>query len=367
MVDHISILMKRFLITILLFSSLLCKGQASDTSLINGGAGVIFIDFDGGYITGTLWNAAYGGNIAYSPASFHLSADSMDFVVNYVKECYLPFNVIVTRDSTLFFRAAHGKRIREPFTPSYQWNGAATGGVTNINSITFSGDEPSWAFQVANPSGDPLYNLKTISDLCAHEPAHAIGLRHQSTYDGSCVKTEYNVGTGSGQTGVAPIMGNPYTKNMALWYYGTSALSCASYQDDIAAIASVFGYKADDVGNLPANAKKMQKDTAYISALTSISDSDYYKFTVPVATAVTITSLPYSFGPSNLYSKMKCGLVLKTENQGIIATSANSTLDASITATLSPGTYYIVAKILPTTENPTGYGEAGHYTLTFTY
>jgi hypothetical protein len=58
----------------------------------------IFLDFDGHYVTSTIWN---GGNpINCAPSG--MSDDQITEIFNRVSEDYRPFNVNITTDSTKF-------------------------------------------------------------------------------------------------------------------------------------------------------------------------------------------------------------------------------------------------------------------------
>src|SRR4030095_9832930 len=92
-------------------------------------------------------------------------------------------------------------------------------------------------------------------EAASHEAGHTLGLRHQSSYDGNCVKTsEYNPGVGAGEIAWAPIMGVGYYRNLTLWNNGANPYGCTSYQDDLSIITASsngFGYRTDDHSNNP--------------------------------------------------------------------------------------------------------------------
>jgi hypothetical protein len=172
---------------------------------------VIYLDFDGHVASGTGWN---NGNTVNALASTISNANKI-LVWKRVSEDYRPFDVNVTTDSTRFNNAVPNKRIRVVVTPTSSWYGSA-GGVAFVGSFAWGGSPgtPCWVFE--NQLG---YNSKSIAEAAAHEVGHTLSLRHQSTYNSACTKTnEYNPGLGSGVTSWAPIMGVGYSKNVTIWH-----------------------------------------------------------------------------------------------------------------------------------------------------
>jgi hypothetical protein len=359
--------MKRLFI-ILLFISSKCFAFGPVT---------IWLDFKGGVVSGTLWNSIHtaGAPIIYSAASFAGNADSVAFIRNSVAEAYAAFNITVTTDSTVYYATPIGSRIKMIFTRTYSWYGSSQNGTSFQGSLYYNDENPCWGFQIRNSSGDPLYDQKNIADVCIHEPGHALGLTHQSTYNGSCVLTAvYNTGSGTGQTACGPIMGNPYIKNMSIWWYGKPQTGCDQVQDDVSQIANGDGNVAapglvlNDVGTKWETAKILQKGVSAYQLLGHL-DNDFYKIVIPATTTVTITAVPLSQGANNLYAKVDLAIDVLNENREPVATSNNTTtLDASVVTILRTGVYYV--KIRPDTSNsnnPTGYGFIGHYTINMNY
>jgi len=134
-------------------------------------------------------------------------------------------------------------------------------------------------------------------------------LSRQCTYDANCVfKYEYNPGTGSGETGWAPIMGNSYSKNLSLWHNGTTNQGCNKYQDDLAIIGSNtngFGYRADDVEATTNKATGISINGQSLSAnalINTASDLDMFKIVMPDKGRLTLNVAPFTAtnGSANL-------------------------------------------------------------------
>ena len=59
---------------------------------------VIFLDFNGQYVTGTMWNT----NGAINAAAANLTAEEIDAIFQRVYADFAPFNVTVTLDETVY-------------------------------------------------------------------------------------------------------------------------------------------------------------------------------------------------------------------------------------------------------------------------
>src|SRR6476661_1998476 len=202
---------------ILLFSFMLLSavtlGQVPLYNSYPSATATIFLDFDGHYVNGTSWNM--NGPISCGPSN--LTQDQMTEIFNRVSEDYRPFNINITTDSTRYWSAPPYSRMRMVLTVTSSWYGSA-GGVSFVGSFTWGDNTPGFIFTALLN-----YNTKYIAEATAHEIGHTLGLRHQSSYNTSCVKTaEYNAGTGSGEIGWAPIMGVGYYRNFTLWNNGTN-------------------------------------------------------------------------------------------------------------------------------------------------
>lgn len=310
------------------------------------GAGLIYLDFNGQLVSGTLWNT--NGDIICAPAN--LTADEMNQVVLRVTNDYSPFNITITTDEAVF-NASTAKKTRVIITETWEWYGQ-TGGAAYIGTLAAGSPTPAFVF-----SSLLGYSPRGIAEAASHESGHTIGLNHQSTYSGGTKTSEYNGGQGTGEISWAPIMGNSYSKNLSLWHKGSTNASANTIQDDVAVIKSVVGTKTDDHSNAISGATIF---TSSVDALiNSSTDVDY--FSVNLAAASTITLTPFNFGLYNAGANLD--LVLKIYNsQGTLITTINDALLLNASTVVAPGTYYISAGTV-SNANTTTYGMLGKYNL----
>ena len=307
---------------------------------------VIYLDFDGQVVTGTLWNNGATINALPSIAS----AATIRNIWNRMSEDYRPFDVNITTDSMRFNNANPASRIRVIFTPTYQWYGNGAGGVAFVGSFTWGGfpGTPCWIFESQLGNG-----AKNMGEAASHEVGHTLSLKHQSTYNSSCTKTnEYNPGLGNGVTSWAPIMGVGYSKNITLFHNGMSADGCNLVQDDISNSfqAGITGlpylrFLPDDIGNNLQNAKllNLNNTTAIDSGLiNTTTDIDAFRFTICANRYVSLNVKPWALDTTT-YTGANMDVKLKLYNAAgtLLAADSNITkLTALVGANLTPGTYF---------------------------
>ena len=151
---------------------------------------------------------------AYSPAydsdgnTASLStaeANAITEIWKRVSEDFAPFNLDVTTEAPSSFTPATALEVCIGGSWSL-WFGSSAGGVAYISSWLY-GNTPVWVFEDNLGNG----NAKYTAEAASHEVGHALGLSHQSTWSNTCVLTaQYSTGSGSGETGWAPIMGVGY-------------------------------------------------------------------------------------------------------------------------------------------------------------
>ncbi|MEG4634711.1 Ig-like domain-containing protein, partial [Microcoleus sp. AR_TQ3_B6] len=329
----------------------------------------IFLDFNGHTTSGTDWNTFYnrGANIV-TPA-YSIDADTTTFsttevatiqeIWQRVAEDYAPFNVDVTTIDPGNLNAANNIRvvIGGSWDQWYEESGGA-GGVAWLNSWRWNNDTPVFVFEDNLANGAAKYTAEAIS----HEVGHSLGLYHQSTYDafGNLIE-EYNPGSGSGDTGWAPIMGVSYYQNLTTWHNGTSSLGPTSYQDDMSIISAASngfgGYRTDDHGNTIFSATALSGTTTLTGSgiITQTSDIDVFSFRAG-AGSLNLTINPAPYGP-NLDI-----LAVLINSSGSIIASSNliSNLFANINTSVSAGNYFL------SIQSTGQYGRVGQYTISGT-
>lgn len=341
------------------------KAQIPKLNSYPSASATIFLDFDGQAVTGTLWN--WGGPIYAQPSGFSNSAITEIF--NRVSEDYRPFNINITTDSTVYLAAPIKQRTRVIITPTNSWYGSSAGGVAFVGSFTFGDDTPAWVF--SNLLGN---STKNVAEACSHESGHTLGLQHQSTYDANCNKTaEYSSGTGSGEIGWAPIMGNSYARNLTTWHKGTNSVSCSTIQDDMAVIAGAtngFGYRPASVNTDIASATNIPLQTGNILVDGTISrtgEINAFKIVVPNNTTLTLNATPESIGTLNGINNNGANIDIRVKilnsNKDTIGTYNPATLlNAGIDTSLYTGTYYLLVDGA-SNANMAQYGSLGYYSL----
>ena len=322
----------------------------------------ILLDFDGMYLSGTVWN--FSGPFTCNPAG--LTTGQMTEVFNRVAEDYRPFNVNITTDESRYSSAPVDMRMRVIITSSYEWYGSGAGGVAYTNSFKWGDGTPCFVF-----SSLFGYDVKDIAEAASHEAGHTLGLRHQSTYDGSCTKTsDYNWGQGTGEIGWAPIMGAGYYQNLTLWHNGPNSNGCTSYQSDLDIISSSyngFGFRTDDNAGDFTGATNISFDAGNQFNISGVvektSDSDMFKFTVPVLGSFTLDAIPYNVGTGNSGSDLDMNIDLYDQGHTLLASyNPGNQLSSIIDTLLTAGTYYINVDGRGNIY-ATDYGSLGSYSL----
>jgi hypothetical protein len=356
--------LKSSLLILMLAGSLVTKAQVPIINSYPSASAVIFLDFDGHTVPAGSW---WGGPI-YCAAS-GLSNTLITEIFNRVAEDYRPFNINVTTDSLKYLAAPLTKRMRVIITPTYEWYGTS-GGVAFIGSFNWGDDTPCFVFS-SLLSNNPKY----VAEATSHEAGHTLGLEHQSTYDGSCVKTaEYNPGVGAGEIGWAPIMGVGYSKNLTLWNNGTNSVNCTEYQNDLAIISNNavngFTYRIDDHANDTTGATFAPFVSNVFNVAGTVernTDADFIKINMTTAGRFQLNAIPYNVGSGNsgsdldlqvsLYNNLK--VLLNVYNPG---TLLNSVVDTMMNA----GNYFLKIEGRGNIYAP-NYASLGSYALQGTF
>lgn len=267
-----------------------------------------------------------------------------------VAEKYSPFNIDVTTQDPGVYADKVAQRV--VIGGNGSWFGSA-GGVSYVGSFSDFSPNTSYVFPAQLGNG----NVGYVSEAAAHEAGHAFNLDHQSLYNGATKTAEYNPGTSA----VAPVMGNSYSSTRGVWWYGQSSAGSSVYQDDVAVIASSlngFGYRPDDYGGTPATAGAVtQVSPTSISAagvIEKTSDADAFTFTTGAGTDTFTVSRAVDGG------MLDATLTLEDLNGNVISSADTTSLNETITTTLTAGTYVLVV------GSHGNSGDIGQYTVSGT-
>jgi Secretion system C-terminal sorting domain/Metallo-peptidase family M12 len=328
---------------------------------------VIYLDFDGQKVTGTLWNN--GATINALPST--VSAANMKLIWQRISEDYRPFNVNITTDSVRFNNATTNSRIRVVFTPTSAWYGSA-GGVAYLGSFTWGGypGTPCWIFE--NQLG---YSSKNMAEAASHEAGHTLSLQHQSTYSSAtCSKTaEYNPGVGTGVTSWAPIMGVGYSKNITLWHNGSNSTGCNTIQTDHSNSSpgitgnNFLSYLPDDVGDTYVAGKILNLNTITLAdsgIITTPTDLDVYRFTICNNRYISVNVRPWALDSTvGSYQGANLDVKLKLYNSSGVLLAADTSitkLNSLVGLTLTAGSYFFSIDG-GSSANYSDYGSLGKY------
>ncbi len=309
----------------------------------------LFLDFDGHF------EARWGDSKNVSTPAFSEDADSASFssadlaaideIWARVAEDFAPFNLDVTTVDPGTYK--HGVVAVIAIGGDYsEWYGQQAGGVAHVGGFT-----DSTLSNVGYVFSNTLHGVpNAVADAASHEAGHLFGLNHQSVWANGKLVDEYN----SGNSNWAPLMGVSYDAARSTWYNGTPDTSSKVKQDDMAIIAGKengFGYRPDDFGNNIATAAPLPVTgtDVHLSGLIGRSDDrDVWKFTTP--TALMNFQLSDALVGRNLDGELE----LWNSSGSVIASGS------SVSATVPPGTYYLVAR------GAGDYGDVGQYTITGT-
>ena len=345
-----------------------------------GAPNVIYLNFQGENVSGTVWNTSIGRSaipaMAFSTDSDYSSfSDSEQVAIKRiwerVAEDFAPFNVDVTteRPATLGSRTAHAL-----ITRSTDANGASNpsssgGGVAYIDVFgrsTYNTHRPAWIYYDNLGGGEA-----NVGEAVSHELGHNFGLGHDGKTDG----TEYYSGHGSGNTSWAPIMGAGYSRNVSQWSKG-EYYQADNTQDDLSLIAAKLSYRPDDHADTSGAATALVRTGTNINSTTPETDPtnsnpankgvldrdadvDVFSFgtgTGPVNLAINPWTQPAGTRGGNLDLLVE----LRDASGTVLFSDNSSTLTAArIQTNLTQGIYYLYVQNTgvgnPLSSAPNGY------------
>ena len=321
---------------------------------------VIYLDFDGQLLSGTIWDQAYNDGIPIAAPAWDIEGGPTVFtdtertriqqMWQRVAEDYAPFAVdvtteypgeaAITRSSTA--DQSYGMRVLVSPISSYI---AYAGGIAYIGVFDMVGDyyKPALVFPEMLSHGE-----KTIGEAAAHENGHTLGLLHDGILNGD----DYYLGHGSGETGWAPIMGAGYYRNLTQWSKGEYAGADNQEDDLVTILANGLAYQADDHGNTSGTATVLSGGDPLTASgrIGQTGDADVFAFTVAAGT-VDIDASTAPLGPN-------LDLLLELRNgAGTLVASSNPSdlLAAGLSQAVPAGTYYLTVKGTGKGDPATGY------------
>ena len=344
---------------------------------------VLYLDFDGGVVQGTVWNFLNGLSTDPQPAwsidgnatTFsETERDLVQGVWQRVAEDYAPFDVDVTTEDPgqdALRRTSEEDLefgVRVLITPSFSARSSVCSnqcaGVAYIGTYGQPGNyfyDPAWVFpQVL------FDNEKYIAEAVSHEAGHTLALQH----DGRGAAA-YDEGHGAW----APIMGVGYYRPITQWSQGEYA-GATNTQDDLAVItANVGRLRPDDHGATDWTAPALGAGSHLVAngAITNRSDTDWFRLGLDCSDEVTIQAHPATRSPN-----LDIALRLRAANGDLVWESNPASvgvdydgaggLSSGIVRTVEAGSYFIevdgVGVHDPVTDGYSDYASVGTYQLT---
>ena len=350
-----------------------------------GSANVIYLDFNGHIVTGTVWNTGSGAAAAYDCVPYDTDGNTGSFspaeqssivrIWDRVAEDYRTFDVDVTTEApatytnttahVLITRSKDANGIANP-------SSASAGGIAYLGVFGQSNYASTYniAFVYANSSDDGW-----VATTCSHETGHNMGLSHDGDlYADGTKKDEYYAGHGSGPTSWSPIMGSG-PGNIQQWSKG-EYFRANNTQDDLAIIAAKLSLRADDHANTDPLATTLIVNGPAVrqrGIISSAADTDRFSFTT-AAGLVTLSVVANSYALLENKGALDVAAELYDATGSLLfSADPSDSTTATLGATLAAGTYYLrvhnAGSGTPLADQPTGYttyGSVGEYTITGT-
>lgn len=339
-----------------------------------GASNVLFIDYWGGILANSYWNANYTSNapINYTPYDTDFNPGNFSSTERYsmwlawreAVEDFAPFNINITTSRAVYDAAAITNRAQMIVTTTRDWYSSSAGGVALINIFDDDSEyyKAAWTWNLSESS---------MGMTISHEAGHQLGLSH----DGVGTQGYYR---GHGVWG--PIMGAPFGKSYVQWSKGEYP-DANQFEDDIAKVTGKLGLIADDAANAYANATGLNLPVNNKKGLVSYQDPDAYTFSLsaPAAVEIKVISLLGDENESRAANLSMDVSLVKINSSGGVVSSVSMTSASDISplspstnkfvysSDLSSGSYALrITPSSPDTNPATGfgnYGNAGEYRL----
>ena len=323
---------------------------------------VLYLDFNGHTTSGTSWKSgATFTSPAYdtdgNPAGFSdTELANIQEIWKRVSEDFAPWDVDVTTEEppleslrkTTSSDTAYGVRMVIGGS-SYDWYGAGAGGVAYLNSFSWNSDTPAFVFPAQLGNGFPKY----VAEAVSHEAGHTVSLAHDGVLNGSAYY--------QGHDNWAPIMGVGYYKPVTQFSRGEYT-NANNTEDDAARINGHIPRSADLAGSDILTAVPLSGSVIDVTGIIdSQSDADLYRINAGAGT------ISLNAGTAAPDANLDISLALYNGAGDLVASANPSTLGATLSATVTGGTYYIAVDGVGTGTGITGYtdyGSLGQFILT---
>ncbi len=349
---------------------------------------IVYLDFNGEIVSGTAWNSSVLPTIDAVP--FNLDSDETTFsnaerlkivdIWHRMAEDLAAFDIDVTTERPASFnsRTGHVVITRHVDRNNKEITCSSCGGTAYLGVFggsSYSSHSPAWVY--FNMLGNSEWN---IAEAGSHEFGHNLGLSHDGTSN-----TGYYSGLGADNNLVswAPIMGVGYYKNVTQWSKGEYP-DANNQQDDLAIIAGKLSYRTDDHGDTRASATPLfiNGSGGVVSSnpaldpdnvlfenkgiIDTFTDVDVFSF-VAGAGNINLTVNPAWDAFYRSANHRGANLDIDIELQDISGTPIDSDepigeTNASVSATVSAGTYYLLVTGVGNSSTPyTDYASQGMY------
>jgi hypothetical protein len=332
---------------------------------------VLYLDFDGHATNDPDWARVTGAPTIVSapfdldgdPGSFSAAEQAAIFEVwQRMAEDYRPFDVNVTTRATRPTATCSAPgRVDElvqrvVVTPSNFTGNAGVVGVALLNSFASGADRPAYVFT----DTPQKRTTKWMGEAASHEAGHTFGLRH----DGDQTNAEYYEGHGAW----APIMGRPLRPDRPVTQWSRGEYAGANRQeDDLAIIAQLVGYRADDHGDTTSSATVVPAASTTVGNVGRTGDRDVFAVDVVAGQlGVRLQPPPGQAGWSNLAASV----TIRDSAGGVVAASGPSVPSGwivELAPVVAAGRYFVEVAPVPWLTPSDGfsiYGSLGAYELT---
>lgn len=328
---------------------------------------VIFLDFDGHNLTGTVWNSDNSTIHVDSIVGNQVDSNFITEVWLKVSAAYSSFGVNVTTDETVFTNASPANRLRVLGSSD-----PAQIGKTNIGGVSYIGVfgntyyQPSFFFVESYTSAD------SVARVINHESGHAMGLSHDGRSASPMLR--YYETHGSSPRAWSTWMGSSYGADITQWSWGQYYLS-SNVEDDLRIIKTVLGGVGPGASSM-ANPTNLPLPGVRNGSIVASTDADFYVIKGGMGKDVKIRLFPRNKSTS-LFPDIQ---LLDASGNKIAATRFRSRNGLSMALNLTLPTDYVVVKVkgarFGTPWRPgddgfpsgaTNYGSLGPYTIKVLY